>query len=267
MVGIVSANEGCSACSFLRWFPRQKSTSQSMGILIASNLFLLWAGSFYWGCVQDLFQTSPWLIIITIGVRTFLQTGLFITAHDAMHRSVLPQNQKINDWIGAIALTIYAFLPYEVLRKKHQLHHRAPTSPTDPDFCKHHQNNPVYWYIAFMKGYLDVPRSGILSTGLILTFLLLWQLEHIPMPNLLLYWILPMGLSSIQLFYFGTFLPHRQQPGIPQNRHFSGTSNYSTLWSFLTCYHFGYHWEHHEHPNLPWYQLPIVNGINLFPEI
>jgi beta-carotene/zeaxanthin 4-ketolase len=235
-----------------------------MGIFIASNLFLLWVGSFYWGCTQDLSQAPPWLIIITIGVRIFLQTGLFITAHDAMHRSVLPQHYKINDWIGAIALILYAFLPYGYLRKKHQLHHRAPTSSTDPDFCKPHQNNVVLWYLTFMKGYLDGPRRSILLTGMLLTFLLLWQWGHIPMFNLGLYWIFPMGLSSMQLFYFGTFLPHRQQPGIPQNRHFSGSSNYSIFWSFITCYHFGYHWEHHEYPNLPWYQLPEVNQLKLF---
>ncbi|MBD3338449.1 MAG: beta-carotene ketolase, partial [Candidatus Lokiarchaeota archaeon] len=24
--------------------------------------------------------------------------------------------------------------------------------------------------------------------------------------------------------------------------------------------HFGYHWEHHEYPNIPWWRLPAVRS-------
>jgi hypothetical protein len=40
------------------------------------------------------------------------------------------------------------------------------------------------------------------------------------------------------------------------------SSNYSTFWSFIACYHFDYHWEHHEYPYLPWYSLPIARHKN-----
>lgn len=36
----------------------------------------------------------------------------------------------------------------------------------------------------------------------------------------------------------------------------SRTSSASRLLSFLTCYHFDLHWEHHRWPYAPWWQLP-----------
>ncbi|MEL7193577.1 MAG: fatty acid desaturase, partial [Bacteroidota bacterium] len=27
------------------------------------------------------------------------------------------------------------------------------------------------------------------------------------------------------------------------------------MWAFLTCYFFGYHFEHHDSPNTPWWKL------------
>jgi beta-carotene ketolase (CrtW type) len=91
----------------------------------------------------------------------------------------------------------------------------------------------------------------------IIFYSLLWGL-HIPMSNLILFWLLPLSLSSIQLFYFGIFLPHRRPKTGYTNRHCAKSSYYSIFWSFVTCYHFGYHWEHHEYPHLPWYKLPLA---------
>jgi len=31
--------------------------------------------------------------------------------------------------------------------------------------------------------------------------------------------------------------------------------------SFLACYHFGYHFEHHARPDLPWWTLWQVRGL------
>jgi len=51
--------------------------------------------------------------------RTFIQTGLFIVAHDAIHGVVLPSNRRLNDGIGQLVLTLYALLPYEKLAFNH----------------------------------------------------------------------------------------------------------------------------------------------------
>jgi beta-carotene ketolase (CrtW type) len=59
----------------------------------------------------------------------------------------------------------------------------------------------------------------------------------------------------LQLFVFGTYLPHRiqQQADDPQ----APASIDHPVWlSLLTCFHFGYHREHHESPQLAWFELP-----------
>jgi beta-carotene/zeaxanthin 4-ketolase len=68
--------------------------------------------------------------------------------------------------------------------------------------------------------------------------------------NLVLWGILPLTLSSMQLFIFGTYLPHRQSED--DNSHRAHTIDYPLVWSFLSCDRFGYHWEHHEYPRTPW---------------
>nr|MBA2748547.1 fatty acid desaturase [Tatlockia sp.] len=40
--------------------------------------------------------------------------------------------------------------------------------------------------------------------------------------------------------------------------HCAQTNPLPTWLSFITCYHFGYHYEHHEHPDVPWWGLPKV---------
>ncbi|MDT8325299.1 MAG: fatty acid desaturase, partial [Bacteroidota bacterium] len=36
------------------------------------------------------------------------------------------------------------------------------------------------------------------------------------------------------------------------------SNDYGVLFSFLTCYHFGYHEEHHTRPGVPWWRLPAA---------
>jgi len=66
----------------------------------------------------------------------------------------------------------------------------------------------------------------------------------------------PSIASSLQLFFFGTYLPHREPEGGYVSETRAQSSNWSVFWSFITCYHFGYHEEHHEQPNVPWWGLP-----------
>jgi beta-carotene/zeaxanthin 4-ketolase len=203
-------------------------------------------------------------LAILIAIRTFLQTGLFVTAHDAMHGTIAPGKPRLNWAIGQLCVTLYALLPYNLLCVNHQLHHRYPATDLDPDFS----HKPCWlWYWGFIGS--SVMALGGLRQGLCwllgMAALLMvpiaggWSIE-----NLLWLWILPLLLSSFQLFYFGTFLPHRAI-GNSSDRslaalvdHRARSSDLHIVWSLLTCYHFGYHWEHHEYPALPWYQLPLV---------
>jgi beta-carotene/zeaxanthin 4-ketolase len=227
-----------------------------LGLLISLIIINLWLTSLIFLLLTKISNLTFFAIIISIFLRTFFQTGLFITAHDAMHSSVFPNNRKINNLIGSTATTLYAFLAYRTLLEKHRMHHRFPASQDDPDF--HDGSNPgvISWYFRFMKGYLDQRQFWITFTGIIFILTLFNHVFDISIINLILFWILPLLFSSFQLFYFGTFLPHRQPAQGFLDRHCASSTSYSIFWSFITCYHFGYHWEHHEYPKTPWYKLP-----------
>ncbi|MBT9316607.1 fatty acid desaturase [Leptothoe spongobia] len=225
---------------------------------------LLWLSSLEFLALIDIRQLSLlWFLPAILG-RTFLQTGLFIVAHDAIHGAVLPGSLRLNYWFGQLAVTLYAFLSYQKLSLNHWQHHRHPGQASDPDFHDGIHRNIFAWYLKFMQSYLDVKQSVSLFFGIGILFLTLHVGFHIPVVNLLLFWILPIFLSSIQLFFFGIFLPHRlcsesfAGSGDIENSHCSTSSYYPIIWSFITCYHLGYHWEHHEYPYLPWYKLPFV---------
>ncbi len=228
----------------------------SKGLLVATTIAILWIGSLVFLSSIDITQLS--LLGISLGIlgRTFIQTGLFIVAHDAIHGSVCPRNNKLNNAIGQFAVTLYALLDYQKLAVNHWQHHRQPGQAGDPDF---HNCNGLIWYLKFMKGYLNIQQIIIQFFGLGMIFGTLHLGLHIPAVNLFLFWILPIFFSTIQLFFFGTYLPHR--PSNPENSHHAISNNYPLIWSFLTCYHFGYHWEHHQYPWLAWYDLPSVRQV------
>jgi len=93
-----------------------------MGIFIAIAVILLWLGHLLYLLffVQPDFA-SP-LFYIHILIQGYLYPGLFITAHDAMHGSVSP-NHRLNDFIGHLATTLFAFLSYRE-------HHESPHNPS-----------------------------------------------------------------------------------------------------------------------------------------
>lgn len=203
--------------------------------------------------------SGPWLtpapLVLALALRTFLQTGLFIVGHDAMHGSLLPDAPPWNDRIGRIALALYAGLPWDRCRQNHHLHHREPAGPGDPD---HHGGGQgwIVWYAGFLASYL--------RPGQMLRLLAAWGLALAwaaprtaqPLLNLLLFWTLPLLLSSLQLFVVGTYLPHRRSRVRSRDRHQAASLAWPPALSLLACFHFGYHWEHHHNPSLPWYRLP-----------
>ncbi len=236
---------------------------QWTGVVVASTIVALWITSLVLVFSLDVSTLLPLGILPIVLGRTFIQTGLFIVAHDAIHGSVLPGNRRVNYWFGRLTLALYALLPYQKLEHHHRQHHLQPGRLGDPDFHDGIDDRLGTWYIKFMQEYLDFRQKVVLFFGMKVIFFTLYLGCHVPIPNLFLFWVLPIVLSSMQLFFFGTYLPHRSAGTAPitsqhQNTHNAVSSNYSIVWSFLTCYHFGYHWEHHEYPSLPWYRLPAA---------
>ncbi|MEM8637707.1 MAG: fatty acid desaturase [Cyanobacteria bacterium P01_G01_bin.54] len=204
----------------------------------------------------ELSQLSGGLIVGAITLRMFLHTGLFIVAHDAIHGTLCPRWPRLNDGVGAIAMFLYALFLYPVMRQQHLQHHQTPATPDDPDYAPRWHNNPCLWYGAFVWRYLQGSHRWVVLGGMTGLFHSLRLFGHLSWINLLLFWVIPNLLSSVQLFLVGIYLPHRQPlEGYPAP-HRSTTLPLPPFWSLLACYHFGYHWEHHEYPHVPWHQLP-----------
>ncbi|WP_345168300.1 fatty acid desaturase [Algibacter aquimarinus] len=215
-----------------------------IGIILGISIILIWALSLYVLLKWDFDYTNP-LVLFGILIQTHLYTGLFITAHDAMHGTV-SKNRKINKILGQITLVLFAFNSYNRLLYKHHDHHKFVASEDDPDY--HESGNFWIWYWNFIKKYTTLKQLILMTISLqLLRFVF-------PLENLLLFWILPGILSTSQLFYFGTYIPHKDghEHG---NKHKSGSLKKNHLWAFLSCYFFGYHYEHHDSPGVPWWRL------------
>ncbi|MBD2002805.1 MULTISPECIES: beta-carotene ketolase CrtW [Cyanophyceae] len=236
----------------------ERSEDTYLGLAIAFAIITLWASSLIFLFSLDLSQVPVLWKIVALVWQTFLYTGLFITAHDAMHGVVVPQNLKINNFIGSLVLTLYGLFSFDELRKKHWEHHHHPASELDPDFHDSKHKNFFAWYLYFMMGYWSWKRL----IGLMVVFNLISFTFHIAEANLTLFWVIPSILSSVQLFFFGTYLPHQEPEGGYTNNHRAKTNALPIFWSFITCYHFGYHEEHHEAPHVPWWKLPEVYKMN-----
>ena len=227
------------------------------GLFIATTIIGVWGLSLSLLLTRDAAHINIALIPIGILCQTFLYTGLFITAHDAMHGSVCPARSRINNGVGSIAVRLYALFSYRKLLEKHWAHHRTPASDADPDFHDGEHSSFLAWYFRFMREYL----SWWQLIGMAIVFQIMEYVLMIPAINLILFWVAPALLSTLQLFYFGTYLPHRLPEGGYDNPHRARSNAYATIWSFITCYHFGYHWEHHEYPSVPWWNLPEIRKI------
>lgn len=203
---------------------------------------------------------ATWIAAAGVGteilVRTFLQTGLFIVAHDAMHGSLIPARPRLNHRLGHLALTLYACLPYADCLRKHRQHHQAPGSPCDPDFHDGVRSHPISWYLHFMRGYLSTPQIVLLAAAWTCTAALMSPTAPTLPLNIVVFWIVPLVLSSVQLFVFGTYLPHSHGQVGDGATHRVESLPLPALISLLSCYHFGFHWEHHQHPEAAWYELP-----------
>ena len=222
-----------------------------LGLVFAICILAMWAILLSYFLQYDIKQ-RPGLILPGLIFLTFIYTGIFITAHDAIHGTIMPRKHKLNAAIGRFCLFIYALLPYNKVRSKHFEHHRYPGSFKDPDYHNRAHRGFWAWYLHFLFTYVTWWQLF----GMALIFNILHHFLHIPITNLFIFWMAPALLSTLQLFYFGTYLPHREPQEGYDNRHHAKSNDYSVWLSFLTCYHFGYHWEHHEYPGTPWWRLP-----------
>lgn len=227
------------------------------GVGLALLLIAAWAGLLFYGFFLHRWSVADLLLVpLLVAVICWLDAGLFIVAHDAMHGTLAPTHRRLNRALGALCMLLYAGFLIGRFDGRHMDHHRAPGTASDPDF--HLQGRRFWpWYVNFMRQYTGLPEIlGVAGMTLLFVFGL-----GAPFERVMLFWALPSILSSVQLFAFGTWLPHRlgQEADGGFDDHHRARSNAYGLWmSLFTCFHFGYHHEHHLRPGAPWWRLPAV---------
>lgn len=225
-----------------------------MGFLIASLVIGTWGAHLcYLLFFVEPHWANPW-IYLHILFQAYLYTGLFITGHDAMHHTVSGK-KWINNAVGYLSVFLFAGMSYGRLIKNHWEHHRYPGTEQDPDFYVRSQNFFAWWFM-FMVRYTTLWQIVAMA----ILFNLLKYYAGVPDASLFLFWIIPALLATFQLFYFGTFVPHRRPHTEQMGRHRARTLKKNHLWAMLSCYFFGYHYEHHESPGIPWWKLYQVKN-------
>ena len=218
-----------------------KRNNSLTGVFVALAVIICWFVSLY-SLLNWNFSWSNPLVYVMILVQMHLYTGLFITAHDSMHHTI-SSNRGINNFLGYLSVFLYAGFFYNRLYSKHHKHHSHVHTDQDPDYSP---NGFWKWYFSFMMNYVSVIQLIIMAVAF--NVLQIW----VSQTNLLLFWVLPSLLSTFQLFYFGTYLPHK---GEHDNEYHATTLKKNHFVAFISCYFFGYHLEHHQKPGMPWWQL------------
>lgn len=139
-------------------------------------------------------------------------------------------------------------MSYNKLKENHFKHHKYPGSGNDPDFYIKSQNFFLWWG-SFLFRYTTILQIVIMAA--IFNLLKIWFTEI----NIWLFWVFPAFIGTFQLFFFGTYLPHKKPHDHKMEPHKARTQNKNHLWAMLSCYFFGYHFEHHDSPHTPWWRL------------
>jgi len=217
-----------------------------MGIFIALFIIISWLShSAYMLIMLEWNPLSIWMWL-HVALQTYLSVGLFITAHDAMHGTV-SLNRRINNSLGWIACFLFAGMNYKRLITNHMAHHTFPGTEKDPDYDI--SQNYVIWFLRFMIRYTTI--SQLIVMGALFNLLKFIA----PEINIWIFWVIPSLLGALQLFTFGTYIPHRTPHTHEMEPHNARTLKKNHLYAMLTCYFFGYHHEHHSSPRTPWWKL------------
>ena len=174
------------------------------GLLSAGLILAAWFVSLFWLMRVELTVYAVAWIPLAIWLRSFLNVGLFITAHDAMHGTLFAESQRINHGVGALCVGLYAGFSYKHLLLEHHEHHRLSGTLDDPDFADDYEHGFVRWLFSFMVRYCSVAQL-VRVTFIYVSLLLLSESPT----NVVLFWAVPSIMSALQLFYFGTYRPHR----------------------------------------------------------
>ncbi len=238
---------------------RDRSAQTATGLTLAAGVVAAWLAIHFYAMFgfQFSWATVP-IALVLAAVQCWLSVGLFIVSHDAMHGSLAPGRSRLNAVIGASLLFLYAGFGWRKMRTAHFDHHKLSGKAGDPDFDEHNPTGFVRWYATFLRRYFGW-QSVLFVNTVVAAY---WFIFDVPTANIIVLYGLPAIASSFQLFYFGTFRPHRhlivpgEGGGQFADRHNARSESFGPVASLLSCFHFGYHHEHHLRPDLPWWALP-----------
>ncbi len=225
-------------------------TKLNMGMIYASLIVGVWGITHIYSVFFHDVSAPIWQTFGLIALQCWLYTGMFIIAHDTMHSSLAPGRPNLNAVIGTVIMFVYAGFDWKLMRTAHHEHHDFSGTDKDPDFNAADPNAFWPWYAKFFLTYFGW-RQLLTLVGFTLVYILIGA-SYV---NTIVMWAVPAILSSVQLFYFGTYLTHRHGEEFPDH-HNARTNEFSRLASLMSCFHFGYHHEHHLFPYEPWWRLP-----------
>ena len=230
-----------------------RSLQGLIGLTLAGAIVGAWLAIHLYGMfVLELSSQTLPLAIGLAALQCWLSVGLFIVSHDAMHGSLAPGAGRLNGIIGAALLFLYAGFSWRRMRAAHFDHHKLAGRTGDPDFDEHNAHRFWRWYGTFLRRYFGAGSLVFVSC----VVSVYWLVFDLPMAQIVLLYGLPAIASSMQLFYFGTYRPHRQDGRAFPDAHNARSDEFGTLASLASCFHFGYHHEHHMAPGVPWWDLP-----------
>ncbi len=225
-------------------------TALNMGPIYGGLIVVAWVFVHVFSVFFHYLSAPIWQTVALIALQCWLYTGMFIVAHDTMHGSFLPNHERLNNAIGSAIMFVYAGFNWRSMRSAHHAHHDNSGTANDPDFNKQNPYAFWPWYFKFFTTYFRW-RQIIVLVGFTALYLLLGA-SYL---NTIVMWAIPAIMSSVQLFYFGTYLTHRHLDAFPDH-HNARTINFNRFLSLISCFHFGYHHEHHLFPHEPWWRLP-----------
>lgn len=226
-----------------------------IGIVLAIFVISAWASVHIYSVFFHVLTAPLWRTCMLIMLQCWLYTGVFIVAHDTMHGSLFPDRPKANAALGGLILFLYAGFSWRYMRDAHLAHHAYPGTEKDPDFNVQNPRAFWPWYFKFFREYFG-GKQFLVLLGLTLVYIFVFGATYL---NTIIMWAVPAILSSVQLFYFGTYLTHRHTTPFPDH-HNARTNDFPRWLSLLTCFHFGYHHEHHLYPHEPWWRLPRIKS-------
>ena len=236
--------------------PRSRTDADlRTGLAAAVLLATAWLAIHVGGIFFFPLTAATWPLAVPLVIaETWLSTGLFITAHDCMHGSFAPGRPRLNRAVGRVTLMMYAGIDYDRAVPNHFAHHRHVGTAKDPDFDAANPTRPGRWLARFFAHYYSHWQMvRIIAT--LWTYRLVFGASWV---NITVFYAVPALLALVQLFWFGTYLPHRHGDAFP-DRHNARSSAFGPWLSLLTCFNFGgYHHEHHLHPHVPWWRLPAT---------